>query len=117
MTKLAAIPPVKARRFFLTLIAVALGVAVAMAWRRFRPAPKMNPPMAIQDSATIDFSSGKPVVKDSAQEKAIIDAAVKEMDDAVKGVAFTPTAPAPTPAAPTPAAPPTPAAGAGSPPK
>jgi hypothetical protein len=107
---------VKARRFFLTLIAVALGVAVAMAWRRFRPAPKMNPPMAIQDNATIDFSSGKPVVKDSAQEKAIIDAAVKEMDDAVKGVAFTPTAPAPVQNQ-TPAATPTPAGGAGSPTK
>jgi hypothetical protein len=89
-----AIPPVKARRLFLTLIAVALGVAVAMAWRHFRPAPKVNPPVAIQDNATIDFSSGKPVVKDSAREKAIIDAAVKEMDDAVKDVTFTPT-PAP----------------------
>jgi hypothetical protein len=83
---------VKARRIFLILIAVALGVAVAMTWRHFRPAPKVNPPVAIQDNATIDFSSGKPVVKDSAQEKAIIDAAVKEMDDATKGVVFTGTA-------------------------
>lgn len=88
------IPPVKARRFFLTLLAVALGVAGAMAWRHFRPAPKLNPPVAIQDNATIDFSSGRPVVKDSAKEKAIIDAAVKEMDDAVKGVVFTAPAPA-----------------------
>ena len=86
----------KARRIFLILIAVALGVAVAMTWRHFRPAPKVNPPVAIQDNATIDFSSGKPVVKDSAQEKAIIDAAVKEMDDATKGVVFTGTASAAT---------------------
>lgn len=83
-----------ARRFFLTLVAVALGVAGAMALRHFRPGPKMNPPVAIQDNATIDFSSGRPVVKDSAREKAIIDAAVKEMDDAVKDVVFTAPAPA-----------------------
>jgi hypothetical protein len=104
---------VNARRFFLTLVAAALGVAVAMAWRHFRPAPKMNPPMAIQDNATIDFSSGKPVVKDSAQEKAIIDAAVKEMDDAVKDVVFAPTSPAANPmTTPAPAAPPANSAGA-----
>lgn len=84
----------KTRRFFLTLIAVAIGVAAAMAWRHFRPAPKLNPPVAIQDQATIDFSSGRPVVKDSDKEKAIIDAAVKEMDDAVKNVVFTSPAPA-----------------------
>jgi hypothetical protein len=85
------------------LLLAAVGIAAGwLTWRHLHAVPKVNPPVAIQDNATIDFSSGKPVVKDSAQEKAIIDAAVKEMDDATKGVVFTGTAsaanqaPAPT---------------------
>ena len=80
------------------LAAVAL-LAAALAYRRlYRPAPRINPPVEIQDRKTIDFSSGKPVVKDSAKEQALIDAAVKEIDDAVKDVTFgpPPAAPAPT---------------------
>jgi maltose-binding protein MalE len=69
-------------------------VALLLALRKTAP----HPEVAIQDGKTIDFSSGKPVVKDSAKEKAAIDKAVKEMEEAAKGVTFTsPTAP---PAAP-----------------
>jgi hypothetical protein len=50
------------------------------------------PEVAIQDGKTIDFSSGKPVVKNSPAEQAIIDEAVKEMDAATKDVTFSPTA-------------------------
>ncbi len=59
------------------------------------PAPTPNN-VAIQDGKTIDFSSGKPVVKDDAQEKAIISKAEKEMDEAAKDVSF---GPSPKPAA------------------
>ena len=83
------------RKFALTLIAVAIGVALgSWLYRRAAPgtagasAPK--PTVAIQDRKTIDFSSGKPVVKDSKQEQAIIDSAVKEMDEAAKSVHFDP---------------------------
>jgi len=58
-------------------------------------APK--PEVAIQDEKTIDFSSGKPVVKDSAEEKAIIANSVKEMNEAAAGIRF---GPAPKPAEP-----------------
>lgn len=37
---------------------------------------------------TIDFTSGKPVVKDSPEDKAVIDAAVKDMAEATKDVVF-----------------------------
>ena len=53
--------------------------------------------VAIQDEKTIDFSSGKPVVKDSAEEKAIIANSVKEMKEAAAGITF---GPAPKPAEP-----------------
>ena len=57
----------------------------------------------IQDGKTIDFSSGKPVVKDDAQEKAIMAKAEKEMEEASKEITFGPapkTAAPPTPPAP-----------------
>ena len=51
-------------------------------------APKNE--IAIQDGKTIDFSSGKPVVKDTAKEKAIMAGALKEMSAAAKDVTFAP---------------------------
>ena len=79
-------------RVYLTVIAVATGVVLAW-WLQRRSAPVPPPKVTIQDGKTIDFSSGKPVVKDTPGEKAIIAAAVKEMDEAAKGVKFGPTAP------------------------
>jgi len=52
-----------------------------------------KPSVAIQDAKTIDFSSGKPVVKDSAEEKAIIEQSVREMNEAAAGVTFGPSPP------------------------
>ncbi len=55
----------------------------------------------IENEKTIDFSTGKPVVKDSAEEKAIIERSLKEMNEAATGVTFGPAPkpqPAPTPA-------------------
>jgi hypothetical protein len=42
----------------------------------------------IVDGATIDFSNGKPVVGNTDADKAAMDAAVKQMDDAAKSVTF-----------------------------
>ena len=47
---------------------------------------------AIQDGKTIDFSSGKPVLKDSPEEKALIARSVKEMEAAAQQVTFGPAA-------------------------
>jgi hypothetical protein len=58
------------------------------------------------DNQTIDFSSGRPVVKDSAADRAAIEQAKKDMAEAVKGVTFGPPA---KPAAPPPAPPAEPA--------
>jgi hypothetical protein len=50
-------------------------------------------PVAIQDGKTIDFSNGAPAVRDTAADKAAMDAAVREMDAAAKDVSFPATAP------------------------
>lgn len=57
-----------------------------------RPAPA---PVAIQDGRTINFSSGSPVVANSAADKAALDAGVKAIDEATRNITF--------PAQPTPA--------------
>lgn len=84
------IKTVKSKYLALILLIVIAIMAAALAFLHFRPVRRMNPPVDIQDGKTIDFSSGKPVVKDSVEQKAIIDAAVKEMDEAVKDVTFGP---------------------------
>jgi|SRR5882724_3443661 len=85
-------------------------IALVLGWRHFvQPGSGMTaatagiaahqskptPEVPIQDGKTIDFSTGKPIVKDSAEERAIIDAAVKEMDAASKDATFIPTAVSP----------------------
>lgn len=86
----------KIRLIIIALLAIA---SAAIAWRftRPKPAPTIAPPVAIRDRATIDFSSGRPVVKNDAGEKAIIDAAVKDMNDAAKNIRFTLPPPPPLP--------------------
>jgi hypothetical protein len=56
------------------------------------PAPAVPPPepVVVKDKQTIDFSSGKGVVKSSAEDQAVIDAAKKEMDAALAEVSFGP---------------------------
>jgi hypothetical protein len=94
------------------LILLALVVAGALAgvsfWKARREARLREsvaavpsaplPIVPIQDGKTIDFSSGKPEVRDTAEDKAAIGAAVKEIDEAVQNVTFAPTAPASQPA-------------------
>jgi len=53
-----------------------------------RTVPAGHGVVPIQDGKTIDFSGGAPAVKDGAADKAAMDAAVKAMDAASKGVTF-----------------------------
>lgn len=47
---------------------------------------------ATTERKTVDFSSGQPVVKDSAEDRAAIDEAMKDIAAASKEVTFEPTA-------------------------
>lgn len=69
------------------------------------PPPAEPVDLAKTDGKTIDFSSGQAVVKDSAEDQAAIAAALKDIEEASKGVTFAPRpAPANPPAATEPAA-------------
>jgi hypothetical protein len=65
-----------------------------------KPAPtkpqRDNPPVALgtaeTERKTIEFSSGQPVVKDTPEDQAAIDAAMKDIAEASKGVTFEPPA-------------------------
>jgi hypothetical protein len=71
------------------VVAVVLAVGGCLAWLYFRPAPVTSPvDLTKYDGKTIDFSSGKPVVKDTPQDRAIIAQAKKEMADAALTVTF-----------------------------
>jgi hypothetical protein len=59
------------------------------------PAAKPAEPidLAKHDGAAIDFSSGRPVVKNTPADRAAVARAVKEMAAAAKDVTFQPTKP------------------------
>ena len=86
------IPQVDRRRIASLALAAA---ATAAAFWLYAAQPRTHAPavVPIQDGKTIDFSSGKPVIKDSSADKAKLDAAVKEIDEASKDVTFPATAP------------------------
>lgn len=71
------------------VIAVAVGVLLAWGWRRANPPPVV----AIEDGKTIDFSSGRAEVRDEAADRAAIEKAQREMDEATANVTFAPTKP------------------------
>lgn len=77
------------QKLIIALVALSLGIALGWSFARWR-ATQPKPNVAIQDGKTIDFSSGKPVVKDDPAEKKIIADAVAEMDAASKDVSFAP---------------------------
>lgn len=84
----------KSRIAWLLLVAVLAAVGTwavqhRRAMRRVTPVAARSD-VSIQDGKTIDFSSGKPVVKDSASEKAAIDRSVSTMDAAAANVSFAP---------------------------
>ena len=77
--------------WLLLLIAIAIGVLLSRLLRK--PAPSPSDPVKIEDGRTIDFSSGQPVVKDEAADRAALGKAKKEMDEARAEVTFKPTKP------------------------
>lgn len=83
------LPSLNNRRIFPLLISAAATAAALWTYAsQPRAAARNSVPVAIQDGKTLDFSSGRPVIKDSAADKAALDAAVKEMDAASKDVTF-----------------------------
>lgn len=56
------------------------------------PAPAIPAPepvdLAKHDAKTIDFSSGKPVVKDTPEDRAALQAGLKEIEEATRDVTF-----------------------------
>ncbi len=77
------------------LLISAAATAAALLAYGLQPRPPARAPavVPIEDGKTIDFSSGRPVIKDDPANKATLDAALKEMDEASKGVTFPATAP------------------------
>jgi hypothetical protein len=76
-------------RLLWVFVVVAVLSAVTLLLSRMKMASeRARTEISIQDGKTIDYSSGKPVVKDTEKEKAAIEKAVKEMDEAAKGVTF-----------------------------
>jgi len=103
------------RRLLYFVIGMLVGMVGGYLYLRHRPAPPpafasspavrptTNPPLpevAIQEGKTIDFSSGTPEIRDTPEDRAALENAKAEMDEAVKDVVFAPTKPAePAPAA------------------
>ncbi len=62
--------------------------------RAAAPAPAPEPvDLTKTDGKTVDFSSGRPVVKDTPADKAAIDAALKDMEEARQATHFDRTPP------------------------
>ena len=68
--------------------------APPVAARTLAPAPPVD--LTQHDGQTIDFSTGAPVVKNTPEDQAAIDAAAKDIAEATQGVTFR-AAPAPAP--------------------
>lgn len=92
-----AVRAMKRLRLLLVLAVGVAGLALGGWWWR-RHATRVAAVVPIQDGKTIDFSSGQPVVKDSPADRAAMEKALKEMDEAAKDVTFPATETATKPA-------------------
>ncbi len=76
------------------VIRIVLITGLLAYWYFFRPqdeSPRPLPPeVSIEDGKTIDFSKGKAEVRNTAEDQAAMDAAVKEMEEATKDISFGP---------------------------
>lgn len=84
----AHVVPMKQRLVVrLVLLTIVLGV-----WYFLRPdadEPRPMPPeIPIEDGKTIDFSQGKAEIRNTTEDQAAMDAALKEMEEAAKDVTF-----------------------------
>jgi len=59
--------------------------------------PAAPPEVAIEDGKTIDFSSGRAEVRETPEDRAALEKARREMEEAAREVKFTPAKPAPKP--------------------
>jgi len=102
----------RALLFALGLLAGLLGSYIYLRHRATVPAPIQPAPAAtpeppppsdqvsapaevpIQEGKTIDFSSGKPEIRATDEDRIAIERAKREMDEATKDVTFAPTKPA-----------------------
>jgi hypothetical protein len=90
------IPSLNARRAIVILIGAAAMAGALWAYAYRAPVvatpltvvAKPAPVTPIVDGATLDFSGGKPAVGTSAADKAAMDAALKQIDEANKSVTF-----------------------------
>ena len=80
----------KNKELWVFVVLLALAAAAMFFMLRPRPAAQAPTVVPIQDRKTIDFSSGKPVVKDDAEQHAAIAKAENEMAAAAQGVSFGP---------------------------
>ena len=74
-------------------MALLLLLAMAGFWWMQHRDPRVKgpkPEVAIQDGKTIDFSTGRPIVRDDAKQKAALEKSVKEMEAAAANVTFPP---------------------------
>lgn len=94
------------RRLLYFLLGLVAGLIGGYLYLRHRPPPpppiapapappstpaKPLPEVAIQEGKTIDFSSGKPEIRDTPEDRAALEKAKAEMDEATKDIIFEPT--------------------------
>ncbi len=86
------------RRLMYFVIGVLAGMVGGYFYLRHRAEPPAAvdplPEVAIQEGKTIDFSSGKPEIRDDPADRAALEKAKAEMDEATQDVVFAPTKPA-----------------------
>lgn len=78
-------------RTYKLCLAIAILVIAAASGYYLHLKSKQADPVAIEDGQTIDFSSGKAVVKDTSEDQAAMEKAKKEIDEATADVTFAPT--------------------------
>ena len=77
------------RKLWLAIAILIVAVIIGFVWKR----PKVpSAPVAIEDGKTIDFSTGEPVMKGSAEDQAAIEKAQREMEEATEEITFSPKA-------------------------
>lgn len=92
------------RKLLLLALGLLTGLAAGYFFMRHSSPPaeaatQPRPVVPIEDGKTIDFSGGRAEVRDTPEDRAAMEQALKEMEAAAKDVTFGPTrSPTPPPA-------------------